>query len=448
MQRAYRINIHGGSAYEEFLDSWCLSGVPSGSWGVLKAVPGLNVECAEMKSLVVLALILAAAVAIAPTAAAVVTVADVEVDRITWNGYDSEYGEVCMELWLDGSVAYVNVLADLDGSGAFADYAVGVETQTEWVCRNVPATLAIGTHTECWTFPLIDPAVAVGSAVDMEVHVSPTPMATQPYGGASHPGEIVGLGYRFISGGGIEESMVGVMPDPAVGGFNDVFLSETSASSVEWEYTNKDMPDNDQVCEECAPTATANSLRWLAKENDFEDKIPATDRALIDSLKKKRYMDTKCPGGTTMANIVKGKREFISRKGLPLVVEFQCGVAIEGQPAQKPTVAFLKEQMSKKQDIELIFVHLPLGNGGHAVTLVRLKKKADGTVEATVNDPDDGKKVGKPIRLREIAAGTWAGYLTGDGYGKANILAMAVAESPKPTAVESRSWGRIKALYR
>ena len=61
------------------------------------------------------------------TPAATATINDVQINRLTWNGSTSEYGEVVVDLTLGTAQEYVNVLADLNGSGGYADYPAGPE---------------------------------------------------------------------------------------------------------------------------------------------------------------------------------------------------------------------------------------------------------------------------------------------------------------------------------
>jgi len=102
----------------------------------------------------------------------------------------------------------------------------------------------------------------------------------------------------------------------------------------------------------CAPTAVGNSFAWLAKEypelaglakvNGNGAAKSAED--IIDDLGK-NYMSTSPTTGTTAANILKGKTDYIKAHGL------EAKITIETQ--QNPTKKWVKEQYDKGQDIEL-----------------------------------------------------------------------------------------------
>ncbi len=129
------------------------------------------------------------------------------------------------------------------------------------------------------------------------------------------------------------------------------------SSSVYAVRTNK-MPDVDQEARAdwgenwCAPTAVGNSFAWLAKEypelaglarvNGTGGDMSA--ESIINVLGKVD-MDTDPDGGTSGANILKGKLSYIKRHGL------EDKITVETK--KFPTHKWLKEQYDKGQDVEL-----------------------------------------------------------------------------------------------
>jgi hypothetical protein len=111
-----------------------------------------------------------------------------------------------------------------------------------------------------------------------------------------------------------------------------------------------DIPGIKQKDEECAPTATAQSLKWLHNNKkitlpkQFQDE-KAGDRGLIDELKKDMlWVEGK---GVQPANFTPGKQKFIDKYKLPLTVEQG------GKDNGDGTLDFIKVQIAKGQDVEL-----------------------------------------------------------------------------------------------
>ena len=64
------------------------------------------------------------------------------------------------------------------------------------------------------------------------------------------------------------------------------FLTADPAKAYNIKMRRTDMPDITQKTNECGPTSTANSLRWLAKKSGFEEKLPKNNDDLIKDLMK------------------------------------------------------------------------------------------------------------------------------------------------------------------
>jgi hypothetical protein len=191
-----------------------------------------------------------------------------------------------------------------------------------------------------------------------------------------------------------------------------------------------DIPGIKQRPNECAPTATAQSLKWLA--NNGKLKLPNQfqggekgDRGLIDELKGDMNWDP--DAGVQPANFVPGKQKFIDKYKLPLTVEKG------GMDNGDGTLDFIKAQIAKGQDVELWLLY---DNGTmHVVTVA-------GTHDEKT---DSGTK--KYIYIRDPLSpeGTDGYELSGKGdktdkvlkdykhvdEGHIAKLMFAVAESPK-----------------
>jgi hypothetical protein len=99
----------------------------------------------------------------------------------------------------------------------------------------------------------------------------------------------------------------------------------------------------------CAPTAVGNSLAWLAKEypglSGLMKDGTGTARSAEEVINDlgKNYMNTDPDKGTTGANILKGKTDYIKAHGDKITIETKV----------KPSEKWLKEQYDKGQDVEI-----------------------------------------------------------------------------------------------
>jgi hypothetical protein len=190
-----------------------------------------------------------------------------------------------------------------------------------------------------------------------------------------------------------------------------------------------DIPGIKQKDMECAPTATAQSLKWLANNKKIE--LPKQfqggekgDRGLINELKSDMLWEQ--GKGVQPANFVPGKQKFIDKYKLPLTVE--KGGADNGDG----TLDFIKAQIKKGQDVEL---WLLFGDGTmHVVTVAGThdEKTDKGTKKYIyIRDPlspeaTDGYELnGKGDKTDKLLKD----YKHVDEGGTAKMM-FAVAESP------------------
>ena len=356
------------------------------------------------------------------------------IDRVIWNGFPSNIGEIGTVIDLgEGSpeTLFLNVVADFNGDGLIADYVTDWGLQPEWLVRNLPippdveGTLLVGA-----SFPILDGAITPGSSFAVGDILLDTPATTPPI--APTGTTVVGTTMRLTTSPGKEE------PVPAT-----LQPTEWEFSLTTWGFPvdlvfRKGVPDIPQKPNECAPTATANSLRWLAQNNGFNDKLPASNGDLVKALGQ--AMKTSSTSGTTDANMVNGKKQFIKDKGLPLTVEGQDNNGAGGLAKAKPTFDFLLEQLRKGQDVEMGFTFT--GGGGHWVTVVGLVRFGN-KLGVFIHDPDDGDKGTPKTQFYELERRS-DGYLKMKGYGADHYIDIIVAESPsakcptqKPTAMVS-----------
>ena len=145
----------------------------------------------------------------------------------------------------------------------------------------------------------------------------------------------------------------------------------------------------------CGPAAAANSLQWL---EDTHPKIPATGtthREKMEELSKQMSRANEAGVNTNM--LVQGKLGFIDKHKLPIHVKYQSWYnsdstiaspdPIYGHTAENksgmagtrkpPTWEFLKSEMKKGEDVEILFGWYDRSanrNGGHWVTVTGISE--------------------------------------------------------------------------
>lgn len=395
------------------------------------------------------ALALAAAPALGD--ATLVTVTGQNLTRIDFNGTASDFGELKLTVDLDPfavPIVFANVLADLNDDSAFADYAAGPGTQTEWIVRNIPIYIQPdSTVNQSMTFPLIDSGVLFGDNVDLEIYLTDTAVSVGSLGSPDVATTAsVGTSDRILVEPGKEGPVTPLTPDdPSATGYLPDFLDDDNITDPTDIKLNLFTPDIAQGPYECAPTSAANSLRWLAETHGFEDDIPEENSDLIDELIED--MSTSSTDGTTDANMVNGKKQFIEDNDLDIEVEFRDGnTTINDQEQEKPSYKFIWDALEAGSDIEMGFTFDDAGGGGHWVTLVGGIHFSDGSYGVYIHNPDDGeeKTVYHDLTLRDD------GYLEMDGYGRSHFIDIVVTESyvPEPSSLTLLALAAAGALRR
>src|SRR5206468_1517242 len=113
--------------------------------------------------------------------------------------------------------------------------------------------------------------------------------------------------------------------DPAGQGPATTQPTSNSTTGTITAFKRGGVPDIAQKTNECGPTSTANSLRWLAAQHPLLDPggaMPASDDDLIKQLMKAMTGNDSRPFGGLMGNqLYDGKKKYAEDKGLNMVVK-------------------------------------------------------------------------------------------------------------------------------
>ena len=239
----------------------------------------------------------------------------------------------------------------------------------------------------------------------------------------------------FVTGwGGVTGIVSAAHAQTSDAGIKNTQKKTTKGTIDSTDYTG--MPDINQKKNECVPTATANSIWWLAKKNGYQNIIDAGQDKIINDLKTATQWTA---DGVSWWNFIPGKEEFISSYGLPLEVH----------EVEKDYDKILAE-INKGQDIEVIIDFVKDGKvvASHAATIAGARSfttnKGKRTIENVVlHDPatkstEDTYEVKGTKKYKrknkdgvEVENEGWQvlGYPKWNG-GEA-VIGMVVAESPR-----------------
>ncbi|MGB5924586.1 MAG: hypothetical protein WBH01_00610 [Dehalococcoidia bacterium] len=276
------------------------------------------------------------------------------------------------------TIGFLNVVADLDANGA-------IDTE-EWIVVNIPLLLASTLMTEepllsVWFDPgvhdLTDRASYDTWAIVSETEVADPSADPSDYSLWDHS-ELPR--YGDIWGENDPSGQTGEVPSSSGDAdARDDVIPITLRGGV---------PDIAQAVNECGPTSTANSLRWLAKEHGFEDKLPANDDDLIRELMEAMTGSDARPFGGLQGNqLFDGKWTYIGENSLLLEVKGGNG---DPDAVGAKAFDFACEYLNQGCDVEFL-IDLPDPKPMHWVTVVGCGWNGDRLFLA-VNDPDDGKE--------------------------------------------------------
>lgn len=274
------------------------------------------------------------------------------------------------------STAFLNVVADIDGTPGISS--------DEWVIQNVPVS-----SDDLQSTPLIsgwfDPGtldISPGTEYDTWATIENTELTDFSGYPSWHFSRTEADG--FIWGSEDPNGQSAVLPSPS---------NATITGAIESFGPRKDVPDIAQKKNECGPTSTANSLRWLAKKHGFNDKLPANDDDLIKELMKEMTgSDARPFPGLNNNQLYDGKLNYSKNKNLSLVVK---GGNADLNATGGKAFDFIKSELLKGEDVEFLIKWPGKDTGSHWVTVVGYAVKGE-RLFIYVNDPDD-KKTGTAI---------------------------------------------------
>lgn len=280
------------------------------------------------------------------------------------------------------SFGYLNVLS---GGGA-------------WLVQNQPiplSSLTADEHNNVWFTDFT--GISGGANLALSAIVNDTPFLSMPTSDATWTSGSVLTGTvanAFGDYGGESGPPTPVAPPVAPPPPPDVAKIEG--------YLRGGVADIKQYWNECGPTATANSLIWLAQKHGFSDKLPRKPDGSIDqqalvlmlaqtmkpgfapdnSLPDKQGYSDRGYAGLARGELETGKLKFISDNGLPLVVE---GGSTDANAQGANTFGFVKNELSKGQDVEFL-IQWP-NDGYHWVTVVGQIDAGKDNKTLIVHDP-------------------------------------------------------------
>lgn len=215
----------------------------------------------------------------------------------------------------------------------------------------------------------------------------------------------------------------------------------------------------------CGPASAANSLEWLEKQHPGKLFSIFGHREKMTALGK--FMNRENEKGVNTEQLAKGKLGFIDLADLPIHVKYQSWFVQDSVikspdattkhvahnmsdsiPKRKPpTWEFLKSEIEKGEDVEILFGWYDNGtvrHGGHWVTVT-------GVVETDTlkgifikDDGNQAEKGGtKETYLIWKQQGDWARLVGYDGPNNYCWVESVVSESYDPTVTHSGTTGII-----
>lgn len=182
---------------------------------------------------------------------------------------------------------------------------------------------------------------------------------------------------------------------------------------------NKDVPDlpaRKGKKNECVALSIANSLLWLAKKNNFGNKLPGNVNDLLDEINTDvKYVKDK---GANPADIQPGKEKLIQDRQLP-VTSTKIDTPINVNTNTSNVWQKMVEELQKGEDVELVMEFKPNSqsdqvSGSHAVTVVGASSKGNKKY-ITVHDSVTPKDLNDTYEVS--GDGQIKNYPTGKGFG-------------------------------
>lgn len=348
----------------------------------------------------------------------------------------SEYGHASFAVrQIPGRLQFVQVMAQLMPGAPF------------WLVRNLPA---LGGFSETSaTVNLAQMGVTrgrcvSGSTVSYNVTVTDAPVSSPPSFAAS---STTVIGQRSDNAEGVTS------PGPSLPGTLTVAATPPSFTfqSDPLQITLIDregMGNIPQGRNECVPGATANSMHWLRGSGGI-DLRGETVAETLAKLKTDMQPDGWTGNGTNYTQFVQGKMRFAQRAEHPLTLDIHYqadsstsdlgeSVAIGAETARRdgngapPTFDYLKQEMEKGQDVEVVVQWLNAqGNvtGGHALAVSGLAINGNLRGIFTNDDARQGRDGGE--RTNHWSPIEQEGQYMKLGGLNRNRVTAVIAESPK-----------------
>lgn len=351
----------------------------------------------------------------------------IDLVRVGMFGEKTDFGFVKVPLLEESeNLKFLNVAVDLNNDQKFSAYQVAGETQPEWLIQNMPVRFIDTKNSFSFFFPdkTVDENVPIDGLL-LKAVLSQNSIADADWDGRI-PQKASSREIKIVS---IVFEDVGDLQSPAEGkdGSFGFFYSESSVNFPDEVFAQEadpvnvfhpDVPDIDQGTNECAPTSAANSLLWLAKKFDFEDKLPS-QADLIKELKEGMNWED----GIFSGDFLPGKEKITKDRKLPLTNKKI------GNSDGSGTFDAMAEELKKGEDVEMRIQYKDAdGNnkGGHWVTIVGLERMSNGTRIIDVHDPlSPGPSKLQRYRLDDTDNGT---QIANYPYGRAYV-SFAVSES-------------------
>ncbi|MDP3962912.1 MAG: hypothetical protein Q8Q39_00220 [bacterium] len=323
---------------------------------------------------------------------------------------------------------YANVALDINGDGVFSGYDTQSGRQEEWLVRNMFPEIVEG-EANRFVLRIVDVdfgAKAVsGIAVLSEEKLSGSDWPVQeaakaPVVKVFRVEEVIIENRSARRAPDPSGQMATGMPLPGSMGVVPTAHAAGTPAPAHYGARHNDVPDQDQLWNECAPTAISNSLRWLAKRHNMEDRMPQGDpNDLIDELKG----DLEWDDGVAHANMIAGKRSFMERHHLPFEAH-QIGGRDDSDIIRK-----IYDEMQKGQAIE-VWLSFFDGDGrpagAHLVTVVGAGVN-HGQPYITFHDPDTSSAAGRSRDVYNVEGGN---FLPEYWPGNQAYIMYAYAQSP------------------
>ncbi len=340
------------------------------------------------------------------------------------------------------STVYANAVADLNGDGIIAPYAVkSGKEQSEWIVRNVPLPVSgdgsLRPEFSIW-FKFADMTVSAGDERNVAVILTDQPVDLDAPQALNDMVEwdiqrlpVQATGWGAEDQRGQRLTAHAASPSRRPHAVNDTLLSTLVPGPA--------VPDIEQQFNECGPTSAANSILWLAERYSFLQKLPAqsdgtpdTAQLVLDLMKSMAGTTDRPFRGLKGDQMFTGQKEFAEALHLPFTVEGGNG---ERTSRGAASFDFIAQHLARRQPSELL-IWMPDGSG-HWVTVTGCATE-DSRALLFVHDPDDKKTATAVWELSVNNGGKPDGDLTLPGHC---ALGWAVSETPAPVPLQAAHQG-------